>query len=183
MQVEVFMQKSVRFMITLLIIGLVGCSSVPKKGTKATHAPRVTHAPGVTHEPGAKVSLENTSLVKKMLYEQYNQWKHTRYRIGGMSRSGVDCSGFIQLTFKTKLGVILPRSTEFQAQLGESVSKSELRAGDLVFFKTRWSGRHVGVYIEDGRFLHASSTYGVTISKLNESYWKSVYWKAKRLDM
>ena len=171
------MKKGIWFMIVPLTVGLVGCSSVPEKGTK------VTRAPGVTHAPGAKVNLENTSLVKKMLYEQYNQWKHTRYRIGGMSRSGVDCSGFIQLTFKTKLGVILPRSTEFQAQLGESVSKSELRAGDLVFFKTRWSGRHVGVYIEDGRFLHASSTYGVTISKLNESYWKSAYWKAKRLDI
>ncbi|WP_107763259.1 NlpC/P60 family protein [Nitrosospira multiformis] len=177
------MKKSIWLMVVPLTIGLVGCSSVPEKGTKVTHAPGVTHVPGVTHAPGAMVNLENTSLVKKVLYEQYNQWKHTRYRMGGMSRSGVDCSGFIQVTFKTKLGVVLPRSTEFQAQLGESVSKSELRAGDLVFFKTRWSGRHVGVYIEDGRFLHASSTYGVTISKLNESYWKSAYWKAKRLDM
>ncbi|HKX54103.1 MAG TPA: NlpC/P60 family protein [Nitrosospira sp.] len=171
------MKKSIWFMVVPLTIGLVGCSSVPEKGTK------VTPAPGVTHAPRAKVNLENISLVKKMLYEQYNQWKHTRYRIGGMSKNGIDCSGFIQLTFKTKLGVILPRSTEFQVQLGESVSKSELRAGDLVFFKTGWGSRHVGVYIEGGRFLHASSTYGVTISGLNEGYWKSAYWKAKRLDM
>lgn len=177
LKLGVAMRKSAWFTIILLTIGLIGCSSVPEKGKKVTHAPRVTHA------PEAKVDLEKTSLVKKMLYDQYNQWKHTRYRIGGMSKNGIDCSGFVQLTFKTKLGVILPRSTEFQAQLGESVSKSELRAGDLIFFKTGWSGRHVGVYLEGGRFLHVSSTYGVTISGLNESYWKAAYWKAKRLDM
>jgi cell wall-associated NlpC family hydrolase len=85
------------------------------------------------------------------------------------------------VTFRTKLGVVLPRSTEFQAQLGESVRKDQLRAGDLVFFKTGMTDRHVGVYLEDGKFLHASTSQGVTISGLDESYWKSAYWKAKRL--
>ncbi|MGH8762807.1 MAG: NlpC/P60 family protein, partial [Nitrosospira sp.] len=76
---------------------------------------------------------------------------------------------------------VLPRSTEFQAELGEDIGKAQLRAGDLVFFKTGISVRHVGVYLEGGRFLHASTSKGVMISRLNESYWKSAYWKAKRL--
>ena len=89
----------------------------------------------------------------------------------------LDLSG---ITFKSKLGIVLPRSTDLQVE-GQHVDKDELRAGDLVFFKTGRMLRHVGEYPEDGRFLHASSKLGVAISHLNESYWKSAYWKAKRL--
>ncbi len=78
--------------------------------------------------------------------------------------------------------MVLPRSTEFQAELGKSIDKDQLRPGDLVFFKTGRTDRHVGVYLEDGMFLHASTSQGVIISGLDESYWKSAYWKAKRLD-
>ena len=82
---------------------------------------------------------------------------------------------------QVKLGIVLPRSTDLQVELGQPVDKDELRAGDLVFFKTGRTLRHVGVYLEDGRFLHASSKLGVAISHLKESYWKSAYWKAKWL--
>ena len=71
---------------------------------------------------------------------------------------------------------------DVQAELGRDIDKNQLRAGDLVFFKTGISVRHVGVYLEDGRFLHASTKHGVIISRLSETYWKSAYWKAKRLD-
>ncbi|MBN9124709.1 MAG: glycoside hydrolase [Nitrosospira sp. 56-18] len=164
--------------LSLCILGLVtltafvGCSSVPHKAkVKAVAIPT-----------GAKVDLDNVHQVKKNLYAQYEQWKNTRYQLGGLSRDGIDCSGFIYVTFKSRLGIILPRSTEFQAELGEKIDKSKLRAGDLVFFRTGWSVRHVGIYLEHGKFLHASTKYGVTISGLTEDYWKSAYWKAKRLD-
>ncbi len=155
----------------LVVMVLAGCGSIPDRG-----------APKIAHVPGVKVDLGNTVLVKENLYAQYNQWKNTKYQIGGLSRNGIDCSGFVYVTFKSKLGVVLPRSTEFQAELGESVDKNHLRAGDLVFFKTGKAGRHVGVYLEDGRFLHASTSQGVMISGLDENYWKSAYWKAKRLE-
>lgn len=165
--------KNSRWIAAIFMIAtLVACGSVPERG-----------APKVVYVPGAKVDLANTALVKETLYHQYNQWKNTKYRMGGLSRNGIDCSGFVHVTFKTKLGVVLPRSTEFQVQLGETVAKDQLRAGDLVFFKTGIKDRHVGVYLENGRFLHASTSQGVTISGLNESYWKSAYWKAKRLDL
>ena len=155
----------------LVITALVGCSSVPERG-----------APKIVYVPGAKVDLDNSALVKENLYAHYNQWKNTKYQIGGLSRNGIDCSGFVYMTFKSKLGVVLPRSTEFQAELGESIDKDQLRAGDLVFFKTGRTDRHVGVYLENGRVLHASTSQGVIISGLDESYWKSAYWKAKRLE-
>jgi cell wall-associated NlpC family hydrolase len=100
----------------------------------------------------------------------------------GLSKDGIDCSGFVHITFKSKLGVNLPRSSDLQAELGTGINKDELQAGDLVFFKTGRTLKHVGVYLEEGRFLHASTKSGVMISHLNESYWKSAYWKARRLD-
>jgi probable lipoprotein NlpC len=156
----------------LVITGLAGCSSVPERG-----------APKVVYVPGARVDLDNSALVKETLYAHYGQWKNTRYQIGGLSRNGIDCSGFVYLTFKSKLGIVLPRSTEFQAELGTGIDKDQLRTGDLVFFKTGRTDRHVGVYLENGRFLHASTSQGVIISALDESYWKSAYWKAKRLEI
>ena len=155
----------------LAVAALAGCSHAPDR-----------RAPPVAHATGARVNLSDSELVKKQLYAQYGQWKGTRYEIGGLSRKGVDCSGFIYLTFKSRLGVVLPRSTELQADSGKSVGKSQLRAGDLVFFKTGMFVRHVGVYLERGRFLHASTSLGVMISGLDEDYWKSAYWKARRIE-
>lgn len=164
------MKNSLWLVGLLAIVVFAGCSSVPQRD-----------ALRIAYVPGAVVDLGNTALVKENLYAQYNEWKNTKYRIGGLSRKGIDCSGFVYVTFKSKLGMVLPRSTEFQAGLGEDIGKSQLRAGDLVFFKTGITVRHVGVYLEGGRFLHASTSQGVMISRLNERYWKSAYWKAKRL--
>jgi probable lipoprotein NlpC len=161
---------------------LMGCTSVPERGQ--TRAGSATGSSArMSTIPGAEVDLNDREAVKGNLYAQYEEWKGTRYQIGGMSRQSVDCSGFVHITFKSRLGIILPRSTHLQVELGQHVDKDELRPGDLVFFKTGRTLRHVGVYLEDGRFLHASSKLGVAISHLNENYWKSAYWKAKRLEI
>ncbi len=125
-------------------------------------------------------SAENTSR-KSVLYQQYHDWKGTSYRYGGLSKSGVDCSGFVYLTFRSKFGKDLPRSTLYQSQSGEGVSQRELKTGDLVFFLTGSSKRHVGIYVEDRVFLHASTSKGVMLSSLDNSYWASSYWKARRV--
>ena len=80
-----------------------------------------------------------------------------------------------------KFGIDVPRSTEYQSQVGQSIKKHQLRAGDMVFFKTGVKVRHVGIYIDKGDFIHASSSKGVMISNLDNPYWSSAYWKAKRL--
>ena len=125
--------------------------------------------------------LTDSAYVKKVLYSQFNDWQGVRYRYGGLSRSGIDCSGFVYVTFKTKLGLDLPRTTALQTRLGKEVNKSELKAGDLVFFKTTFQSGHVGIFLENDRFLHVSERKGVTISRLNDNYWKSNYWKSVRI--
>ncbi len=125
-------------------------------------------------------SVENTSR-KSVLYQQYQDWKGARYRHGGLSKGGVDCSGFVYLTFRSKFGVDLPRTTLYQSQSGMGVSQRELKTGDLVFFRTGSSKRHVGIYLEDRIFLHASTSKGVMLSSMDNVYWASSYWKARRV--
>ena len=117
------------------------------------------------------------------LNEQLRNWRGAPYRYGGMSPRGVDCSGFVLLTFRDKFALQLPRETREQAEIGTKIDKSELLPGDLVFFKTGSgeSGLHVGIYDTDTQFIHASTSQGVTRSSLDNVYWHKKFWQARRI--
>lgn len=106
----------------------------------------------------------------------------TQYVRGGTSRGGFDCSGFTRYVF-AKYGVSLPHSSAAQAGTGRSVSREELKPGDLVFFQTSSRGiSHVGIYIGNGNFVHAASRgRGVTVDSLSSSYYCSRYRGARRV--
>ena len=128
-------------------------------------------------------NLDDQIMVIANLSEHQQEWQGTRYRIGGNSKSGVDCSGFMQITFRDLFGIDLPRMTVDQAKGGTKISKSELRTGDLVFFNTGRgpNGKHVGVYVKNGQFLHASTKGGVIYSDMDSPYWTKTFWQARRL--
>lgn len=105
------------------------------------------------------------------------------YVWGGTSPYGFDCSGFVQYVYKQH-GYTLNRTANAQTANGISVSRDSLRPGDLVFFEKTYNtygASHVGIYIGDGQFIHASSVRGVTISSLYESYYNSKYYCARRI--
>jgi len=105
----------------------------------------------------------------------------TKYLAGGVTTKGFDCSGFTMYVFE-KIGIDLPHQSGSQYQMGTAVSRSEMRAGDLVFFNTSGKGvSHVGIYVGEGKFAHASSSRGVTISSLSDSYYVNRYVGAKRI--
>lgn len=108
-------------------------------------------------------------------------WEGVRYRIGGNSRAGIDCSALVQTWFQDVFGQQLPRSSREQFHVGETVERDGLRPGDLVFFRNRRSISHVGVYVGEGQFAHASSSQGVTVSRLEEAYWARRYAGARRV--
>lgn len=104
------------------------------------------------------------------------------YVYGGNDRSGIDCSGLTCQVYKSATKTLLPRSAYEQYGAGRAVPASELQFGDLVFFNT--TGRvpsHVGIYIEDDLFAHASVTRGVTFSSLESTYYRKRYVGARRI--
>ena len=103
------------------------------------------------------------------------------YVFGGTTPYGFDCSGYVQYVF-ANAGVSLPRTADVQYEEGTPISIAELVPGDLVFFTTyTYGASHVGIYVGDSNFIHASSSRGVTISSLNESYYSTHYIGARRI--
>ncbi|GGD95881.1 C40 family peptidase [Paenibacillus nasutitermitis] len=103
------------------------------------------------------------------------------YLTAGTTTKGFDCSGFTMYVFK-KLGVSIPHASSSQSKLGKKVAKDDLIAGDLVFFNTNGRGiSHVGIYVGDGKFAHSSSSKGITISGLSDSYYIKRYVTARRV--
>ncbi|WP_201189660.1 C40 family peptidase [Pseudomonas fluorescens] len=110
----------------------------------------------------------------------------TRYRFGGTSEAGFDCSGFIGYLFREEAGMNLPRSTREMINVDAPlVSRSALKPGDLLFFATngrRGRVSHAGIYLGDNQFIHSSSrkSGGVRVDSLGDSYWSKTFIEAKR---
>jgi lipoprotein Spr len=155
---------------------LSNCGShLPRNDLRLSHASKPS-------TKSTSLAAKNPSKVQRLLRRQYEEWKGVRYRLGGTTKNGIDCSAFVRAAMKSGLGVNLPRTTELQTTIGNSISKSQLRPGDLVFFKTGFFGkRHVGIYMGSQVFLHASTSKGVMLSKLNSSYWIDHYWHSRRV--
>ncbi|EPO5781697.1 TPA: C40 family peptidase [Vibrio harveyi] len=117
------------------------------------------------------------------LYQFYNEWEGTPYRLGGTKKSGIDCSAFVQKAFVEAYKMSLPRTTRQQSKQGVEMSWSDAQQGDLVFFKTKRSTYHVGIYLGNKQFMHASTSKGVIISRIDNPYWASKFWQVRRVTM
>ncbi|WP_233217755.1 C40 family peptidase [Photobacterium sp. GB-36] len=115
------------------------------------------------------------------IWHAYSHWAHTPYLYGGNSHHGIDCSAFVRRVFNEVYHVHLPRTTLQQVKLGYKVRKENLHYGDLVFFKTSGWHHHVGIYLDHGRFVNATSSRGVAISNINHPYWRKRLWQIRRL--
>lgn len=127
------------------------------------------------------VATSATSNTK--MYQFIYDWIGTPYRLGGSSKNGVDCSKFVaelyDQVFNTSVGY---NSRNIYSKVDMKVAKSDLQPGDFVFFKIRSRNiSHIGIYLGDNRFAHASSSRGVMISNLNDAYWKRYYFNGGRV--
>lgn len=127
------------------------------------------------------VKLEGNE--NKKIIESIDNWLGTPYKYGSMSKSGTDCSGFTKNVYKEACNIELNRSAADQVKDVTLIDKDKLKFGDLVFFKI--SGNkvsHVGIYINDSKFVHASTKKGVTISDLNDAYYKKYFYKGGKIN-
>lgn len=153
---------------SLLLLLVAGCASDKTSQSGSIKASRVP--PQSMMGSGDYDSLMNF----------YDSWEGTPYSYGGTSKQGVDCSSFVQKALRRYSSTELPRSTEQQARAGKRIKKSQLRQGDLVFFNTGGQG-HVGIYLGRDQFMHASTSKGVTISRMDNPYWQRHFWQARRI--
>lgn len=131
----------------------------------------------------ANRSSGNLKSKEKMLMEIIS-YMNTPYKFGGNSKKGIDCSAFTQTIFRNAVSVRLNRTARDQYKEGKDIDeKEELKFGDLVFFDTRRTVKpgHVGIYLGDNLFAHASSSKGVTISSFTSSYYSSRYMGGRRI--
>ncbi len=110
------------------------------------------------------------------LLDEIDKWWGTKYCMGGVTENCLDCSAFTQILLRDVYNTSLPRTAQEQYNASEKVDNTELKEGDLVFFHTSGRGKrsitHVGVYLQNNKFVHAASSGGVMISDLNEKYWQ-----------
>ncbi len=112
--------------------------------------------------------LKNFNLLRLI-----DSWYGTRYILGGNTKAGIDCSALMQVFFASLYGIVLPRTAKEQYDLSRRISPTEVKEGDLLFFNTTGGVSHVGMYLCNNKFVHASSTNGVTISDMFDPYYAS----------
>ncbi|HEV7334286.1 MAG TPA: C40 family peptidase [Flavisolibacter sp.] len=111
-------------------------------------------------------------LLKNMnLLRLIDDWYGTRYVYGGTTKRGIDCSALMQVFFASLYGIALPRTAKMQYDFSRTISRTELKEGDLLFFNTTGGVSHVGMYLTNNKFVHASSSNGVTVSDMFDPYY------------
>ncbi len=159
-------------LLAVSLLLLVGCAAPSKSSPGNRHVHN--------HSQVAKADAADRD-VEKRLRREYRRWQGTRHRLGGTGSRGIDCSGFVQTVYKDVFKVDLPRTTKAQVRQGRPIPFKELQAGDLVFFQPPSYPRHVGIYLGGAEFVHASKNKGVTVSKIDSTYWEKHYWTARRI--
>ena len=151
-------------------------------------APAMTVATGAalapTADPVAPAAAPAAAAPMKSVLQRAMALLGTPYRWGGTSPDrGFDCSGLVGYVYRTALGIDLPRVSRAQAEAGERVvDRARMAVGDLVFFGRRGRVDHVGIYVGEGKFVHAPSRgKDVTVSSLDEGYWAGRFMQARRI--
>lgn len=149
--------------------------------SKSSHV--IEQASPVQLKYAVLMNTEVESLPDKNLLDNVDKWYGVRYRTGGNGSNGIDCSGFTVAVYAAVYGISLPRVSKEQYRISRKISTTELMEGDLLFFNTRGSGvSHVGVYLGNNKFIHATVSRGVMMNDLFETYYIKRFIGAGRID-
>ncbi len=171
-----------KFLIIIFVLSLALNSFYACKTKKKPVAKRPTtekKAPNRTSRPSKLKPIRGDN---EALYKAINHWLGTPHKTGGCDKSGIDCSCLVMNIYKEVYGIELYRSSMDIMKNVYFINKSDLKEGDILFFKTTSANRvtHVGIYLKNNEFVHTSSSRGVIISNLNEAYYQRTFYKAGR---
>lgn len=176
-----FLKLFLAFSFSLLVLFLPSCKTANLPKTTENSKPKNTNATYKKYSDKFGITVDNTSNLK--LLQEVMDWWGTPYKYGGESKSGADCSGFVLMIYSAVYNKQLPRSSKQQHEFCKKINKSQLKEGDLVFFDTSGKGiSHVGIYLRDGRFAHASTQKGVLVNGLDEEYYSNTYRASGRVE-
>lgn len=172
-------QAATVFLMVLLMMG-TGCVSSSIRFTRNKKTSMLQHKTTVSPAWDYRKSY---TVPCKRLTGSAKSYLGVKYRYGGMSRSGTDCSGLVCMVYRDVAKVTLPHSSRRQRKLSRRISLRDARCGDLVFFRTGIFGRinHVGIYIGQNKFIHASTRRGVMYNRLDQDYYKKRFAEVRRV--
>lgn len=167
-------------LLILIVASVVSCGS-SKKAPQRSKPKTVITKKTKGNDYKTSVSKEAKSIV-----DYAKRFEGTKYKYGGTTKKGMDCSGLIYTSFGAH-DIVMPRTTADLSNTGDWIDIKKIKVGDLVFFATRKNSRkvnHVGIVTDtkgkDFSFIHASSSRGVMVSKISERYWYLAYVQARR---
>lgn len=171
--------KSVKrvFGISLLLVSLIGCH-----GNKDKSTAKLSEADAALKKKySLQLGVEEKAITNLKLYRFVDEWYGVPYKYGGKTKTGVDCSGFASALLRDVYAISLAGSAQSMYEGCDHVAEKNLQEGDLVFFKINSKNvSHVGVYLQNRRFVHASTKRGITINNLDEAYYKKYFFKGGR---
>ena len=129
------------------------------------------------------LNIDVELITNKTLFTEIEKWWGTRYRYGGATEQGIDCSAYTSTLIHQVYDLVIARTSRDQYDECIKLDKEDIQQGDLVFFKTRRGVSHVGLYLGNGYFTHASTSIGATISNLSETYWSHKYIGCGRINI
>jgi lipoprotein Spr len=126
--------------------------------------------------------VEETQIENIPLYLLIDDWYGTRYKYGGCDKNGVDCSNFVSILYQQVYNTPLKGSSASIFNQCKTINRTELREGDLLFFKIDNNTiSHIGMYLQNNKFVHSTTKKGVMIDDLDEPYYTKYYYKSGRL--
>lgn len=190
--------KRILFLLLIIFFSFSSCKSAKKstasKTTKVIIEPRSNEGMAKNKTIPAKditINSASTNIENSKAYsivEYAKQFKGVRYKFGGATKSGMDCSGLVFESFRSH-NIILPRISRDMAKNGQKINLNRVEIGDLVFFKTgsrRNEINHVGLVVSTDNngnieFIHSSTSAGVIVSSITETYWDKAFVEARRV--
>ncbi|MDC1067544.1 C40 family peptidase [Candidatus Kapabacteria bacterium] len=181
-------------MFVISTLFMVSCSPSPRFSSRISNVEKqkqeLTEIPHKLKQTKRNFKTNNIKPIAKfpkvennfdyLVFESAKEWLGTPYKWGGDSKNGVDCSAFVKNVMKT-VGVDLPRTAINQFEFSSSISLRNAKIGDLVFFRKSNQVSHVGIYLGKNRFIHSSTSKGVIISSLDDSWYQDNFYSVGRV--